>query len=171
MNKQNVYVAFDGKNDFQEFKTFESWENESNYPYHFINGMEVALRLDKESDEQLKKKLSQLIDSCSTMIVLVTKTTKSFRRFVKWQIEYAIEKKIPIIVVNTNFIRSVDYDRCPTKLKKALSLHIAYHHEVILYALENWPISHNDYLQKEIVQTFRYDQELYESFNLVTSVL
>ncbi|MDD3191141.1 MAG: TIR domain-containing protein [Bacilli bacterium] len=169
MNKQNVYVAFDGKNDIKEFANFEEWEKTENYPFHFINGMEVALRLDKESDEVLKKKLGELIDSCAIFVVLVTKTTKSFRRFVKWQVEYAIEKGMPIIVSNTNLIRSVDYDRCPMKLKKALSLHIANNQEIVSYALLNWPASHQDHLQNERIQTFRYEKELYDFYHIKTS--
>ena len=75
----------------------------------------------------------------------------------------------PVIALNLNGIRSVDYDRCPTFLKKNLSMHITAQNEIFEYALENWPESHNKKLEEEDHKNYRYSNDVYDSLGLHTA--
>ena len=90
------------------------------------------------------------MDEAKVVVVLFGQYTKSYRRFTRWQIEYAINTDKPIIAININGIRSVDFDRCPTILKKNLAVHIASQAPILEYALMNWPQSHKNIVRKKV---------------------
>ncbi|MDD4213067.1 MAG: TIR domain-containing protein [Bacilli bacterium] len=169
--QQKIFIAFDGPNDDEAYQALKAMQQSDGTVFNITSARELHGRLDKESDESLKEKLYRIMDEASICMVLVGSTTKSYRRFIKWQIERALATSKPIIMVNENCIRTVDYDRCPTMMKKNLGLHIAFHAPIIEYALEHYPKSHQEHIKEEEHNPLRYTQEIYESLNLFTSDL
>lgn len=166
--QEKVYVAYDADNDHDFYEQITDWVKSDNTSFNFINGYEYSKLLDKVNDDILKAQILARMDESSVCVLLIGKKTKSFRRFVRWQIEYAINSGKPIIAVNINGIRSVDYERCPTILKKNLSIHIASQAPILEYALLNWPASHEKYHAAEKNATYRYSNDIYDELNLET---
>lgn len=166
--KRIIYLAFDGTNDIEPYNQIHEWEFSSNEKYTFIDGLDLYKQLDKTNDELLKNQVRERMDLANICVLLISKTTKSFRRFIRWQIEYAINNNMPIIAINTNGIRSVDYDRVPTILKKNLAIHIAFQAKILEYAIDNWPESHYQYKLKEIKNSFKYTEDVYNELGLET---
>lgn len=166
--QQIVYLAFDGTNDLEQFKQIQEWEFSNNQKYTFIDGLDLYKQLDKTNDEVLKAQVRERMNLANVCVLLINKTTKSFRRFIRWQIEHAINNNMPIIAINVNGIRSVDYDRVPTILKKNLAIHIAFQAKILEFAIDNWPESHNQYSLKEVKNSFKYSEEVYNSLGLET---
>lgn len=163
-----IYLAFDGTNDLVPYKQILEWEFSSSGKYNFIDGLDLYKQLDKINDELLKSQVRERMELANICVLLITKTTKSFRRFIRWQIEYAINNNMPIIAINVNGIRSVDYDRVPTILKKNLAMHIAFQAKILEYALDNWPESHYQYKLKENKNSFKYSEDIYNELGLET---
>ena len=171
---EKIYVAYDGKNDSVFFKQMIKWQQSNNQPFEFFDAFDLSLEIekikeiDRFKEENLKKMLQDRMSEAKVCLLIVSKTTKSYRKFIRWQIEYAINKDMPIIALNVNGIRSVDYDRCPTVLKKNLSLHITFQPEIVEYALDRWPESHQKHREKKHLHTIRYSEKVYEKLGLET---
>ncbi len=159
-----IYVAFDAAKDMSEYKKFAQFKQGDTTGYQFYHGAMFLKELDKTPDDVLKEKIQKNMDDADIVVILLSKTVKSMRRFVKWQIEYAIKQGKPIIAVNPNRIRSVDYDVCPTVLKSNLSIHIPFHEKVFELAVLNWPKSDQEHRknEKDLKKTYKYANSVYE---------
>ncbi len=159
-----IYVAFDAAKDTNEYEKFVQFKQSDSTPYNFYDGSMFLKELDKTPDDVLKEKMQKNMDAADIVVILLSKTVKSMRRFVKWQVEYAIHQAKPIIAINPNRIRSVDYDVCPTILKSSLSLHIPYNERVFELAVMNWPSSDKEHRknEKELKKTYKYANSVYE---------
>ena len=163
MNKPKIYVAMDASKDlkyYEEFKQMVSAKNE----YSFYDGIDYFKELDKTPDDVLKLKIQKNLERADIIVILLTKTLKSMRRFSKWQVEHAIKIGKPIIAINPNRIRSVDYDVCPTILKTHLSLHIPYDALAFDVAVRNWPESYYEHMKNEKDQRkiYKYAESVYK---------
>ena len=167
--EQKIYVAYDGTNDYETYKQIQEWVDSNEEKFNFFDAIDLYKKLDKVEDELLKAQVRERMSTANVVVLLVSKTTKSFRRFIRWQIEYAINNNIPIIAMNVNGIRSVDYDRIPTILKKNLAIHIAFQAPILEYALNNWPESFKTHISKEEKNSFKYTEDIYNDLELIPS--
>jgi hypothetical protein len=146
----------------------QEWELSNGDKFNFIDGLDLYNQLDKVSDDILKAQVKERMNLADIYVLIVNKTTKSYRRFIRWQVEHAINSGIPLIAINANGIRSVDYDRIPTVLKKNIAIHIAFQAKILEYAIQNWPSSFREYQAKEIKNSFKYSEEVYNQLGLET---
>ena len=157
---------------FMELKTFPSLNM-----HEFINLLSLKEEVNKTDDEILKEKFKSVLSSCDIFIFLIGKNSKKRVKFLLWQQAIALELQKPIVVLNLNFLRSVDYDRTPQALTKNLSLHCAFHEPIVNYAVNVFPRFF--YEQKEIgktkpkylKKTYRVFQDVYEKYQIYTSDL
>ncbi len=164
MEQPNIYVAIDASKDIKYYEEFKLMLRNSGLKYNIFDGIDYYKEFDKTPDDVLKFKIQKNLERADVIIVLLSKTLKSMRKFSKWQIEHAVNTGKPIIAVNPNRIRSVDYDVCPTILKSHLSLHIPYDADAIQVAVKNWPASHNEHWknEKEQRKIYKYAQSVYD---------
>lgn len=169
---EKIYVAYDGKNDLNYYMEMKNWIQSDGSNFQFYDGYDLYKKLEKIPDEDLKLEIRERMKLSEVCVLLISKTTKRYRKFIRWQTEAAINGNIPIIAVNVNGIRSVDYDRIPMILKKkkqTISLHITFQAPILEYALLHWPDDFRMHLEKGNIYTFRYSNDIYESLNLYTS--
>ena len=159
---EKIYVAFDALNDIKARKALNNFKTSDGKSFNFYDGQEYAKLLDNEADDSLKAKIQKNMDEASIVVVLLSKTLKSMRRFSKWQIEYAINKEKPIIVLNNSKIRAIDNDITPTILKNHLCLYIPYDERALALACLNWPKSHLEHLKNGDKTPYRYDYDVYK---------
>ncbi len=165
---EKIYVAYDGANDNKYYNEIKEWKQSDGSSFDMIDGYDIYQSIDKVDDETLKAKLQERMNQAKVCVLLIGEFTKSYRKFTRWQVEYAINSQMPIIAMNVNGIRSVDFDRAPTSIKKNLSLHISYQEAILELALKNWPQSHQKYLEKEKKYNIRYDNSVYDALGLET---
>ena len=164
MEQYNIYVAIDASNDVKYYEEFKRMLRSNGGHYNFFDSIDYFKELDKTPDDMLKFKIQKNLERADIVVVLLSKTLKSMRRFSKWQIEHAINTGKPIIAVNPNRIRSADYDVCPTILKSHLSLHIPYDANAFALAIKNWPASHAEHYknEKEQRKIYKYAESVYQ---------
>jgi hypothetical protein len=164
--KDKIYVAFDGDKDIQYYNLLKAWNSNDNLSFSINDAHDINTARDTSSEEQIKRQLKERFLSSKSFILLLGESTKYLYKFVKWEIETALELELPIIVVNINKKRIVDYDRCPSILKDCLSIHISYEMKIIEHAIKNWPLVHYKYIKEENKNSFTYKNEVYIKLGL-----
>jgi hypothetical protein len=81
---------------------------------------------------------------------LVGEGTKNLYRFVRWEIDLALRKDLPIIAVNLNNLRPQDYERCLFILRHVYAVHVAFKMKVIQHARDHFP---DEYTRRDRMNT------------------
>lgn len=161
-SNEKIYVAFDAVNDMASYNLLLDFKKQDGSIFAFYNGAKYAKELDKVSDDILKASIQGNMDDADIVLILLSKTVKSMRRFVKWQIEYALSKNKPVIVMNNSKIRGMDLDITPTILKNHLSLFIPFEEKALEVACTYWPKSFKEHRSNGEKTPYRYEYEVYK---------
>ena len=166
--KNKTYVAFDGDNDIQYYRTMQMWKANENIDFDFYDAHDLNTIYDSSKEESIKAQLRIRMANSKQMILLVGENTKYLRKFVPWEIELARKKDIPIIVVNLNGNRKYDSSLCPASIKDGIyTMNISFNKDIVRYALDNFPnVYDRDKYDDEKDHTFFYKSFVYENLGL-----
>lgn len=98
--KNKTYIAFDAGTDIHIYRLMTAWKENEKIDFNFHNAHDLNNLRDSSSEEQIKRKLKERLLNTKQVIVLVGENTKNLYKFVRWEIEVAIDLKLPIIAVN-----------------------------------------------------------------------
>jgi len=140
--KNKTFVSFDGDTDMYYYRLMTAWKQSDNIPFNFYNAHEINYARDTSTEESIKAQLMDRLRNTKIFVLLVGENTRYLYKFVRWEIEQALSRDIPIIAVNLNGARAIDINRCPPLLKNELAVHISFNARIMQYALENWPDIH-----------------------------
>lgn len=164
--RNKTYVAFDADSDIHYYRLMQAWKQSDNTTFNFHNAHELNKLMPWSSEETIKDKLRERFQDTKMFILLIGEKTKFLYKFVKWEIEQALKRNLPIIAVNLNGKRSIDYDQCPLILKEELAIHVSFNPKIIQYSLENWEESYKNYLTQQKNGPFYYKETLYSDLGL-----
>lgn len=137
--KNKTYVAFDGDTDMHCYNLMKAWKQNDNTEVNFYDAHDINTARDTSTEETIKCRLHERMANSKVFVLLVGEHTKYLYKFVRWEIEEAIRRDLPIIVVNLNGKRQFDKDRCPPILKDKLAVHVDFSPKIMQHALESWP--------------------------------
>lgn len=163
--KSRVYVAMDADNDLIYYNLMKAWKQNDNIPFYFNDAHDLNNILDV-SEESIKRGLQERFRNTKVFVLLVGEHTRYKYKYVRWEIEQAIKRNIPCIVVNINGKRSLDEERCPSLMKNALAIHISYNAKILQYALEHWPRKYEQLLKNNETGAYYYVDAVYEKLGL-----
>ena len=164
--RNKTYVCFDGDTDMHYYRLMCAWKQNNGMDFNFSNAHDLNSSKDTSSEDTIKRKLRERLVNSKIMVVLVGEKTRYLYKFVRWEMEQALSLNIPIIAVNLNGRRSMDIDRCPSVISKALVIYISFNASIMQYTLENWPNKHYQ-LKKELKYgPFYYKNEMYSRLGL-----
>ncbi len=161
--RSRIYTCFDADTDMNWYQLMKAWKENKAMNFDFDNAHEINNLRDGSSEETIKRKLRERFEYTKIFVVLIGKNTKNLYKYVRWEIEYALEKDIPIIAVNLNDKKSIDHELCPPILKEELAIHIPYEQKIIYYALNNWATSHISHKAKKEIRPRYYYDSVYNS--------
>ncbi|SSC10280.1 TIR domain-containing protein [thiotrophic endosymbiont of Bathymodiolus puteoserpentis (Logatchev)] len=161
-----TYVAFDADNDIRYYRLMQAWKKNDNTSFNFYDAHDLNNLMSYSSEETIKAKLAERLRNTKVFILLVGNTTKNLYKFVRWEVEQAIKRNIPIIVVNLNGKRSKDSNLCPAILNDELAIHISFNQKIIEYAIDNWESSDTSHRQKRETDAYYYKASVYEDLDL-----
>jgi len=164
--RNKTYICFDADTDMKHYNLMCAWKENDRIAFNFHNAHDLNALRSTSNEGTIKRKLRERLQNTKVFIVLVGEKTKRLYKFVRWEIEYAIEKDIPIIVVNINKKRKMDDDLCPPILKEELAIHIPYGQKIINFALNNWPDSHARYSKDGKSGAYVYNDKVYKQLGL-----
>jgi hypothetical protein len=136
----SVYVAFDGDKDKWAYAFMKGWKTNDRVDFDFEDAHDLDEMTSRAQGEvYVKLKLKERMKNSEALVVIVGEKTKNLYKFVRWEIELAIELGLPIIVSNLNNKTRLDSELCPAILRDACAAHIPFKKDAIKYALSNWP--------------------------------
>jgi sugar-specific transcriptional regulator TrmB len=141
----------------------KAWKENDKIAFDFHNAHEINNLRDGSSEEQIKKKLRERLNNTKVLIILIGEKTKDLYKYVRWEIDWAIENNIPIIAVNINKKKSIDIKLCPPLLNEKLAMHIAFGQKIMNFSLNNWPSQHTTEKKNGKSGAFYYRDEIYSN--------
>ena len=160
-----VYVSMDADNDLHYYRLMQAWKQNDNIGFNFYDAHDINNIFDK-SEASIKAGLEERFRHSKVFVFLVGDHTKYLYKYVRWEIEQAIKRNLPCIVVNINGKRSCDYDLCPALMRNHLAIHISFNARILQYALENWPDSAAKHERDGETGPFYYKDEVYKQLGL-----
>ncbi len=152
--KNKTYIIFDADNDMKYYRLITAWKKNEKIDFNFYNAhdiytinknhIEKLRKLDKaektsREEKYIKDKLRERLKNTKQAIVLVGDSTKDLYKYVRWEIEVAMNLDIPIIAVNLNKENS-EHSKTPPILKNnAYFVSVPYEIKKIKFALDNFP--------------------------------
>lgn len=161
-----TYVAFDADNDIRYYRLMQAWKKNDNTSFNFYDAHDLNNLMSYSTEETIKAKLSERLRNTKVFVLLVGDTTKNLYKFVRWEIEQAIKRNIPIIVVNLNGKKSKDFNLCPAILNDELAIHVSFKQKIIEYAIDNWEASDASHRKAEETGAYYYEDSVYENLGL-----
>jgi hypothetical protein len=144
----------------------QAWHENEKFDFTFQNAHDLVQARDSSTEETIKRSLKTRLNSSDVFLVLVGQSTKNLYKYVRWEIEVAIELNIPIIVVNLDKARSINYDLCPPILRDQLAIHVPFGSKIIDYSIRNWPSSAKSHKSKGESGPYSYKQSVYDELGL-----
>lgn len=155
----------DADNDLRYYRLMQAWKQNDNIAFNFYDAHDINNIYDK-SESSIKAGLQERFRNTKVFVLLVGDHTKYLYKYVRWEIEQAINRDLPCIVVNINGKRSCDYDLCPALMRDHLAIHISFNARILQYALENWPSSYEKHKREQKTGPFYYKDEVYKKLGL-----
>lgn len=163
--RNKTYVIFDGDTDMWAYAYMKGWKENERVDFNFYDAHDLRPLTDRASEETVKAALRQRMANAKQVVVLVGEQTKNLYRFVQWEIDLALGKNLPIVVVNLNGKRSWDPGRCPAVLTDAYAVHVDFKMRIIKHALDDFP---EEYLRQGSSASGprEYDNRTYQDLGL-----
>ena len=155
----------DAYNDLMYYFLMKAWKQNDNTDFNFYDAHDINNIYDK-SEESIKAGLRERFKNTSVFVLLVGEHTKYLYKYVRLEIEEAIRREIPFIVVNLNGKRSLDTTNCPALARDNLAIHISFNAKIMQYALENWPSSFLEKHKSGDNGSYFYKDNIYKSLGL-----
>lgn len=164
--RNKTLVSFDGDTDMPYYRLMQAWKQNDGIKFNFYDAHDLNTARDWSLEESIKAQLAVRIRNSKNFVLLVGERTRYLTKFVRWEIEQAIYRDLPMIVVNLNGMRSMDTARCLTSAKKALAIHICFTAAIMQYALDHWPDSYNSLRKRNLFGPYYYKEGLYKELGL-----
>ena len=147
--RNKTYVAFDGDNDMWAYAFMKGWNAREHIDFNFHDAHTISELTYRAQDEYyIKSVLRERLKASKQFVILVGESTKYLRKYVRWEIEFAINLNLPIIVANLNGTNGIDRTLCPTPLRNQVAIHGPFKKAYIKQALDDFAAKYNIYLQK-----------------------
>jgi hypothetical protein len=160
-----AYVIFDGDTDKWAYAYMNGWKTNKNIDFTYENAHDLDTMTGRAQDERyVKSKLRERMRRSTAVVVLVGEKTKNLYKYVRWELELALELGLPIIVANLNEKNRQDDDRCPAIIRdKGCVVHVPYKLSALKHAMNNWPNEFNGLSAVDLAGGARY----YSQFDAV----
>lgn len=163
--RNKLYIAFDGDNDMDYYRTLQMWKANQSIDFNFYNAHDLNTARDGSLSDSIKAQLRERMYNSKTMLLLVGANTRYLRLFVPYEIKLARKLDIPIIVVNLNKKRDYDDARCPSTVKDMVTtVSVSFELGIIRHALSQFPSWYM--INKRLSHKLAYPASVYRGLGL-----
>ncbi len=163
--RNKVYVSMDADNDIHYYRLMQAWKQSNRTTFNFYDAHDLNTIRDA-SEASIKAGLQVRFRNTSVFVILIGDHTRYLHKFVRWEIEQALKRDLPIIAVNLSGHRAQDSDRCPPILRDELAIHISFNAKIMEYALDHWPNLHVTKKREGATGPFHYKASVYQELSL-----
>ena len=137
--RNKTFVSFDGDNDIHYYRLMTAWKANDRFEFNFYDAHDLNTARDSSQEQTIKRRLSERLNNAKVVVSLIGQRTRYLFKFVRWELEQALELGIPIVGVNLNGSRSQDVDLCPPVIRNELVIYVSFRPGIIQHAIEQWP--------------------------------
>ena len=164
--RNKTYIAFDGDTDIHYYYLMKAWKNSKHVRFNFYDAHDLNTARDSSMEQTIKHHLKERMANANCLILLIGESTRYLTKFVKWEIELAINSSLPIIAVNLNGKKQMDNGRCPPVLRAELAIHIPFKRSIVEYAIEKWPNNFAAYKLNGETGPYSYKDSVYQELGI-----
>ena len=114
----------------------KGWRKNSRIDFDFDNAHELFPMTSRaRSEAYIKAKLRKRLSESRIALILIGESTRYLYKYVRWEIEAALDLGLPIIAVNLNGNRRLDINLCPPLLRGQGAVHISFQMGIIRHAI------------------------------------
>ncbi len=95
--KNKTFVSFDGDTDMHYYRLMTAWKQSDYLPFNFYNAHDINTARDYSTEESIKTQLLERLRNSKVFVILIGESTRYLYKFVRWEIEQAIKREMPII--------------------------------------------------------------------------
>lgn len=152
-----TYVIFDGDEDAWAYRYMRGWKANERVNFDFRDAHDLDTMTSRAQDEYyVKGNLRRRMEQSSAVLVLIGAKTKNLYRFVRWELDLALDLDLPIIGVNLNDKRVQDDERCPPIIRGKCVVHVPFKLAAIKHALDSWPNEYRGLARSTKAEGWRY---------------
>jgi hypothetical protein len=164
--RNKTFVSFDGDTDIRYYRLMQAWKQNDGLDFNFYDAHDLNYARDSSLESSIKAQLSERLRNSRLFVLLIGEKTRYLQKFVRWEIEQAIARDLPIIGVNLNGRRAMDVERCPPVLQTALAVHVSFNMAIVQHAMDNWPATHEQNRGALRSGPFYYSDHVYTDLGL-----
>jgi hypothetical protein len=138
--RNKTYVVFDGDSDMWAYAFMKGWKSNENVDFNFHDAHSIgSLTANAQNEQYVKSALRERFASAKQVVCLIGESTKNLYRYVRWELDVALNLDLPIIAVYLNGSKQIDSSVCPAIIRETYTVHIPFKAGIIQYALDNFP--------------------------------
>lgn len=142
MGLPRTFVGF-SSTDINYYRLMLAWKENQHIDFDFAN-CQLGSEINSENEAYIKSKCRERIGMAGTFAVLIGQDTRSKHKYVRWEMEVAIEKKCRIIGINLDGSRKVVDSTCPPIIRNIGAIFVPFSPKIVAYALEDYKMNPND---------------------------
>lgn len=142
MGIPRTFVGF-SSTDIHYYRLMLAWKANERIDFNFAN-CQLAQEIDSENEAYIKRKCRERIEMAGTFAVLIGEDTRSKHKYVRWEMEVAIEKRCRIIGINLDQTRHVVARTCPPIIRNIGAIFVPFSPKIVAYALANYKMGVDD---------------------------
>ena len=146
-----TFVGF-SSTDIHYYRLMQAWKASEHIDFDFTN-CQLSNEINSDNEAYIKSKCRERINMAGTFTVLIGQDTRTKHKFVRWEMEVALEKKCRVIGINIDKSRQVIDATCPPIIRNIGAIFVPFSPKIIAYALENYKMHLND--------DYHYKDEIY----------
>lgn len=152
MGLPRTFVGF-SSTDIHCYRLMLAWKEHEHIDFNFAN-CQLAAEVNSENEAYIKRKCRERIDMAGTFAVLIGQDTRYKYKYVRWEMEVALEKGCRIIGINLDGARKVVDTTCPPLIRDIGAVFVPFSPRIVAYALANW--------RPEARSNWHYNPSVYE---------
>lgn len=142
MGLPRTFIGF-SSTDIHCYRLMLAWKNNSHIDFNFTN-CQLSQEINSENEQYIKSRCRERIDMAGTFAVLIGQDTRSKHKYVRWEMEVALEKKCRIIGINLDNSRRVVDSTCPSIIRNIGAVFVPFSPKIVAHALEDFVQKPND---------------------------
>lgn len=139
MGLPRTFVGF-SSTDLHYYRLMLAWKESEHIDFNFSD-VQLAQEINSENEEYIKRKCRERIGMSGTFLSLIGTDTRSKHKYVRWEMEVALEKECRIIGVNLDGARQIVEAICPPIIKDVGAIFVPFSPKIVAHALENYKMN------------------------------
>ncbi len=152
MGLPRTFVGF-SSTDINYYRLMLAWKENDNIDFNFSN-CQLDKEINSDNEAYIMSRCRERLGMAGTFAVLIGQDTRSKHKYVRWEMEVAVEKQCRIIGINLDKSRRVVDSTCPPIIRNIGAIFVPFSPAIVAYALENYKMHEdNDYHYKDEIYT------------------